>query len=235
MPKTWSLGWEDHLDKGMATHYSILALRIPWAEEPDGLQCMGSQRAGHNWSDLAAAAAAKPCQQLRVGGIEGHSASPTAGRTAGTQEVWVGARSPTLEWGRGAESHLPRKDWNPLHSRVNCNHPVGLLTWQAQEETRSGEWRRPALLTISRHVCVTGLLLNQKQASPEKQENQSRGPRTKRSKNKDSGAGMFTRLFNKSLILMFKNLTTRWRNLAGRLQKMRRKKILELEIQRPQW
>ena len=44
--ETWvqSLGWEDPLVKGMTTHYSILALRIPWAEEPDGLQCMGSQR-----------------------------------------------------------------------------------------------------------------------------------------------------------------------------------------------
>ena len=39
-----SLGWEDPLEKGMATHSSILAWRIPWAEEPRGLQSMGSQR-----------------------------------------------------------------------------------------------------------------------------------------------------------------------------------------------
>ena len=39
-----SLGWEDPLEKGMATHYSILAWRIPWTEEPGGLQSMGSQR-----------------------------------------------------------------------------------------------------------------------------------------------------------------------------------------------
>ena len=39
-----SLGWEDPLEKGMATHSSILALRIPWTEEPGGLQSMGSQR-----------------------------------------------------------------------------------------------------------------------------------------------------------------------------------------------
>ena len=37
------LGWEDPLDKGMATHSSILAWRILWIEEPDGLQFMGSQ------------------------------------------------------------------------------------------------------------------------------------------------------------------------------------------------
>ena len=39
----WSLGWEDHLEKGMATHSSILAWRIPWTEEPSGLHSMGSQ------------------------------------------------------------------------------------------------------------------------------------------------------------------------------------------------
>ena len=45
-----SLGWEDPLEKGMATHFSILAWRIPWTEEPSGLQSMGSQRVGHNWA-----------------------------------------------------------------------------------------------------------------------------------------------------------------------------------------
>ena len=39
-----SLGWEDPLEKEMATHSSILAWRIPWTEEPDRLQSMGSQR-----------------------------------------------------------------------------------------------------------------------------------------------------------------------------------------------
>ena len=37
-----SLGWEDPLEEGMATHSSILAWRIPWTEEPGGLQSMGS-------------------------------------------------------------------------------------------------------------------------------------------------------------------------------------------------
>ena len=48
--KTWvrSLGWEDLLEKGMATHSSTLAWRIPWTEEPGGLQSKGSQRVGHN-------------------------------------------------------------------------------------------------------------------------------------------------------------------------------------------
>ena len=41
-----SLGQENPLEKGMATHSSILAWQIPWTEEPGGLQCMGSQRVG---------------------------------------------------------------------------------------------------------------------------------------------------------------------------------------------
>jgi len=43
-----SLGQEDTLEEGMATHSSILAWRIPWTEEPDGLQFMGSQRVGQD-------------------------------------------------------------------------------------------------------------------------------------------------------------------------------------------
>ena len=43
-----SLGQEDPQEKGMATYSSILAWRIPWTEEPGGLQSMGSQRVGHN-------------------------------------------------------------------------------------------------------------------------------------------------------------------------------------------
>ena len=48
-----SLGWEDSLGEGMATHSSILAWRIPLTQEPGGLQFMGSQRVGHDLSHLA--------------------------------------------------------------------------------------------------------------------------------------------------------------------------------------
>ena len=47
----WSLGGEYPLEKEMATHSSILAWKISWPEEPGGLQSMGSQTAGHDWSD----------------------------------------------------------------------------------------------------------------------------------------------------------------------------------------
>ena len=43
-----SLGWEDLLEKEMPAHSSTLAWKIPWTEEPGGLQSMGSQRVGHN-------------------------------------------------------------------------------------------------------------------------------------------------------------------------------------------
>ena len=48
--RVWSLGWEDPLEKEIATHSSILAWKIPCMEEPGGLQSMGSQRVGHDWA-----------------------------------------------------------------------------------------------------------------------------------------------------------------------------------------
>ena len=47
----WSLGWEDPLEKGMATHSSVLAWRIPWTEEPGGLQSTGLQKSQMQLSD----------------------------------------------------------------------------------------------------------------------------------------------------------------------------------------
>ena len=50
MQETWvqSLDWEDPLEKGMATHSSILAWKTPWTEEPSSLLSMGLQRLRHN-------------------------------------------------------------------------------------------------------------------------------------------------------------------------------------------
>ena len=55
LPAMWEtrvrfLGREDLLEKGMATHSSVLAWNIPWTEEPDGLQSMGLRRARHDWA-----------------------------------------------------------------------------------------------------------------------------------------------------------------------------------------
>ena len=53
LPPMWetqvrSLGWEDPLEKEMATHSSIIAWKIPWTEDPGGPHSMGSQRVEHN-------------------------------------------------------------------------------------------------------------------------------------------------------------------------------------------
>ena len=54
----------------MAPHSSTLAWKIPWMEEPGGLLSMGSHRVGHDWSDLAAAAAAAAEYIMRNAGLE---------------------------------------------------------------------------------------------------------------------------------------------------------------------
>ena len=65
MQETWvrSLGQEDPLEKEMATHSSILAWKIPWMEEPGGLQSMGSQKVGH---DLVTEHAPKELRHLQT-------------------------------------------------------------------------------------------------------------------------------------------------------------------------
>ena len=55
MQEMWvgSLGPENLLEEGMATHSNILTWRIPWTEQPGGLWSMGSERVGHDWNDWA--------------------------------------------------------------------------------------------------------------------------------------------------------------------------------------
>ena len=63
----WSLDQEDPVEEGMATHTSILAWRLPWAEEPGGVQSKGSQRLRQDWSDLYACMAVESCSSIRDG------------------------------------------------------------------------------------------------------------------------------------------------------------------------
>ena len=51
--QVWFMGEEESLEECMATPTSMLVKKMPWTEEPHGLQSMGSQRVGHDWSDLA--------------------------------------------------------------------------------------------------------------------------------------------------------------------------------------
>ena len=61
-----SLGQEDPQEKDMATHSSVLAYRIPWIEEPGGLQPIGIQRARHDWSDLARTNESRPVVNVKA-------------------------------------------------------------------------------------------------------------------------------------------------------------------------
>ena len=62
-----SLGQEDPLEKEMATHSSVLAWRIPWKEEPGGLQSLGSQRVRHDWvMSISLILIKKKTQQIRT-------------------------------------------------------------------------------------------------------------------------------------------------------------------------
>ena len=61
-----SLGWEDPLEKEMATHSSTLVWRIPWREEPGRLQSMGSQTVGHDWVTSLSLSASNPPMIFRV-------------------------------------------------------------------------------------------------------------------------------------------------------------------------
>ena len=77
MQETWvqSLGWEDPLEEGMATHSSILAWRIPWTEEQGGLQSMGLQRFRQYWSHWEQYSIWPACGQpfpLKLGSIPYH-------------------------------------------------------------------------------------------------------------------------------------------------------------------
>ena len=64
MQETWvrCLGWEDPLEKEMATHSSILAWRIPQVEEPGGLQSTGSHRVGHNGATSLSLSSVRLCK-----------------------------------------------------------------------------------------------------------------------------------------------------------------------------
>ena len=86
------------LEEEMATHSSVLAWRIPGTGEPGGLLFMGSHRVGHDWSDLAAAAAAligkeSPCQCRR------HRLEPWSGKSPHAPEPlspWTATTEPVL-------------------------------------------------------------------------------------------------------------------------------------------
>ena len=73
------------LEKEMATHPSVLAWRIPGTEEPGGLLSMGSHRVGHNWCDLAAAAARYLWDNIKCANL--HYKGPRRIRERSTENI----------------------------------------------------------------------------------------------------------------------------------------------------
>ena len=84
------LGWRDPLEEGMATHSSTLVWRIPWTEEPAGLQSMALQRVGPNHSDLACGV----CLKLSICSASWKSSLGSAKPFPGPLRSWRGLGRP---------------------------------------------------------------------------------------------------------------------------------------------
>ena len=161
-----SLGREDPLERYMATHSSILAWRIPWTEEPGGLQPIGSQRVRHNWSNLACMQPegstrikreATPPQNVKsnLTGTGGHGPAlhhPAHSRFSIQCSFW-GLCSPFYSLvTSGGSLHLPVRcvclvhlihiadpgiEWGAEVTRLRCSQPPGEHT----KRLDSGLWQ----------------------------------------------------------------------------------------------
>ena len=127
------------LEKEMATHSSILAWRIPGTGEPGGLPSMGSHRVGHDWSDLAAAAAAEEPGRLpsmgsqRVGHNWATSLSPHLLSFPGGAS---GGKEPPCQCRKHNETRVRSLIWkDPLEEGMateSClENPIDRRTWWA--------------------------------------------------------------------------------------------------------
>ena len=97
--RVWSLGWEDRLEKGMATHSSILTWRIPWREEPGGLQSTGVAK---SWTKQTIA---KWCAILDLQG------EPQCRMQAG-KGGWLDPPQGSLVYPEGPSlHHIPSQSW----------------------------------------------------------------------------------------------------------------------------
>ena len=102
-----SLGRDDPLEKGMATHSSVLACRIPWTEEPGGLQSMGSQRIRHDWATNTFTLSLALLPALF---------SPPNGQPPRQHRPW-------LAWPAGITSRLPAPPTLTLKPHHTCHNP----------------------------------------------------------------------------------------------------------------
>ena len=119
------------LEKELATHSSVLAWRIPGTGEPGGLPSMGSHRVGHDWSDLAAAAAAgSSCSQLRLNTINMYSLFGLINWFGWVLTKWIILWSSWLiENAKTKCTRQPGFDWAP---------GIGRILWNAWNKKEGG-------------------------------------------------------------------------------------------------
>ena len=155
MQETWvqSLGREDPLEKEMATHSSILAWRIPWTEEPGGLQSTGSQRVGHDWvtslSLSLVAQMVKHLSTMRETWVQSLGWEDILEKEVATHSSILAWKIPwTEEPGRlqSMGSQRVRYNWpTSLYSVINNSWPVqctqGMSGWWALTEIMWGATR----------------------------------------------------------------------------------------------
>ena len=112
----WSLGQEDLLEKEMATHSNILAWKIPWTEEPGGLQSTGSQRVGHNWATDRLSTHTRTIHQWAKWLAQRHHDSSKAGhkgpKSGQWPNSWKSLPLPQNSW-NNLLTHYPNKNWQP--------------------------------------------------------------------------------------------------------------------------
>ena len=145
--QVWSLGWEDPLEKEMATHSSILAWRIPWREEPGGLQFTGLQRVRHDWATALSLCGKHPTfrdssSSVFCGEAHLHFRSKEQGR--GLREKWA---------------HLNSQKWRPSSHRLllpSC----GVLPrgWAGSKDEAEGRKRCEKQDSCKKKILRNGIL-----------------------------------------------------------------------------
>ena len=108
----WFLGQEDALEKGMATHSSILAWRILWTEEPGGRQSIGSQRVRHDWLILSLSSLLASISEMRKEAEGERNTARLVIRINGIRSQWY--------LGRILQAHLGARIEPSINKQETC-------------------------------------------------------------------------------------------------------------------